>query len=305
MRRGAASRHSSASCSTDPSWRAYTNSTSGRSTASSVMGTGLLAQAPYTIADETRTRCWALTASVSAAVTPSVALCRRRARASASAEANQTITVLSPMRPSMRSALLLSRCSTRRPSPSEPSLTHTVVVAEVVVEATVMATDASAGVGRRLAFMADGPESDNPFENLPMFGDLARALSVGGPSTGARHGSLPAGRNRWCRRGQHRPRRSYQTRRAGADRRAACATSPSTALTRDRPRYRRRMGEQDARGVPTTVHRAGRIARQADDTVGVRELDLNADPMMAMMANLSKMMAPSMMGMAVGSMVGR
>src|SRR6478672_11437874 len=30
------------------------------------------------------------------------------------------------------------------------------------------------------------------------------------------------------------------------------------------------------------------------------EIDLNADPMMAMMANLSKMMAPSMMGMAVG-----
>jgi putative hydrolase len=34
-------------------------------------------------------------------------------------------------------------------------------------------------------------------------------------------------------------------------------------------------------------------------------VDLNADPLMAMMANLSKMMAPSMMGMAVGSMVGR
>jgi len=33
--------------------------------------------------------------------------------------------------------------------------------------------------------------------------------------------------------------------------------------------------------------------------------DLNADPMMAMMAGLSRMMAPSMMGMAVGSMVGR
>jgi len=33
--------------------------------------------------------------------------------------------------------------------------------------------------------------------------------------------------------------------------------------------------------------------------------DLSGDPLMAMMANLSKMMAPSMMGMAVGSMVGR
>ncbi|MBK5332235.1 MAG: hypothetical protein JJD93_09705, partial [Ilumatobacteraceae bacterium] len=29
--------------------------------------------------------------------------------------------------------------------------------------------------------MADGPGSDNPFENLPMFGDLARALSGQGP----------------------------------------------------------------------------------------------------------------------------
>jgi putative hydrolase len=38
---------------------------------------------------------------------------------------------------------------------------------------------------------------------------------------------------------------------------------------------------------------------------GDNAVDLNADPLMAMMANLSKMMAPSMMGMAVGSMVGR
>ena len=29
--------------------------------------------------------------------------------------------------------------------------------------------------------MADGPGSDNPFENLPMFGDLARALAGQGP----------------------------------------------------------------------------------------------------------------------------
>jgi len=35
------------------------------------------------------------------------------------------------------------------------------------------------------------------------------------------------------------------------------------------------------------------------------DLTDGADPMMAMMANLSQMMAPSMMGMAVGSMVGR
>ena len=44
-----------------------------------------------------------------------------------------------------------------------------------------MTTDASAEAGRRLAFMADGPGSENPFENLPMFGDLARALSGQGP----------------------------------------------------------------------------------------------------------------------------
>ena len=44
-----------------------------------------------------------------------------------------------------------------------------------------MTTDATADAGRRLAFMADGPGSENPFENLPMFGDLARALSGQGP----------------------------------------------------------------------------------------------------------------------------
>ena len=41
--------------------------------------------------------------------------------------------------------------------------------------------------------------------------------------------------------------------------------------------------------------------RPAADSTDLTE----ADPMMAMMANLSQMMAPAMMGMAVGSMVGR
>ena len=50
-------RHSSTSSSADASWRANTNSGSGRNTDSSVIGTGLFENAPYTIADDTITRC--------------------------------------------------------------------------------------------------------------------------------------------------------------------------------------------------------------------------------------------------------
>jgi hypothetical protein len=50
-------RHCSTSSSAEASWRAKTNSTSGRSGASSVSGTGLFAAAPYTIADDTNTTC--------------------------------------------------------------------------------------------------------------------------------------------------------------------------------------------------------------------------------------------------------
>ncbi|MEP7201481.1 MAG: zinc-dependent metalloprotease [Ilumatobacteraceae bacterium] len=154
--------------------------------------------------------------------------------------------------------------------------------------------------------MADGPGSENPFENLPMFGDLARALSGQGPLN-------------WDAARQF----------AGL-----AATGGTTEVNID-PAVRIKFGElakiaelhvRDLTGfdgpspdvVPVTAGAwaqrtleayrplftelatsLGQPAAPSDDD------EFDADPMMAMMAGLSKMMAPSMMGMAVGSMVGR
>ena len=53
---------------------------------------------------------------------------------------------------------------------------------------------------------------------------------------------------------------------------------------------------------PLFTELAESLGRRGDSTAGLPD---GTDPMIAMMANLSQMMAPSMMGMAVGSMVGR
>jgi putative hydrolase len=157
--------------------------------------------------------------------------------------------------------------------------------------------------------MADGPGSDNPFENLPMFGDLARALAGQGPLN-------------WDAARQF----------------AALAATGGAAEVNIDPSVRIKLGElaqiaqlhvRDLTGfdgpspevLPVTSGAWAQrtleayrplftelatslgqpVAPSDDDDIE----ELNADPMMAMMANLSKMMAPSMMGMAVGSMVGR
>ena len=171
-----------------------------------------------------------------------------------------------------------------------------------------MTTDATADAGRRLAFMADGPGSENPFENLPMFGDLARALSGQGPLN-------------WDAARQF----------------AGLAASAGAAEVNIDPTVRIKLGElaqiaemhvRDLTGFdgpspevlpvtsgawaqrtleayrPLFTELATSLGQPAASS-GDEAVDLNADPLMAMMANLSKMMAPSMMGMAVGSMVGR
>jgi putative hydrolase len=149
--------------------------------------------------------------------------------------------------------------------------------------------------------------SGNPFENLPMFGDLARALSNQGPLNweAARQfaGLAATGGN------------------------AEANVDPSVRITfaelariadmhvRDLTGYEGRTPEV----VPLTpglwaqrtleayrplfTELAASLGRQNEETEGDEEVA--GDPFMSMLANLSKMMAPAMMGMAVGSMVGR
>lgn len=154
--------------------------------------------------------------------------------------------------------------------------------------------------------MAEGPGSGNPFENLPMFGDLVKALSGQGPLN-------------WDAARQF----------------AGLAATGGAAEPNVDPTVRIKFGElsgiaemhvRDLTGfegpspevVPVTAGvwaqrtleayrplftelatSLGRQAEPSDDD------EVDADPLMSMLANLSKMMAPSMMGMAVGSMVGR
>ena len=157
--------------------------------------------------------------------------------------------------------------------------------------------------------MADGQGSENPFENLPMFGDLARALAGQGPLN-------------WDAARQF----------------AALAANGGSVEANIDPSVRIKLGElaqiaelhvRDLTGfdgtfpevVPVTAgawaqrtleayrplftEMATSLGQSAASADADTALDLNADPMMAMITNLSKMMAPSMMGMAVGSMVGR
>ena len=156
--------------------------------------------------------------------------------------------------------------------------------------------------------MADGPGSENPFENLPMFGDLARALSGQGPlnwdaarqfaglaaTGGAAEPNIdPSVR---IKLGQLAQIAELHVRDLtgfdGPSPEILPVTSGAWAQ-RTLEAYRPLFTE-----LATSL---GKPAVSSDSDA----IDLNADPMMAMMANLSKMMAPSMMGMAVGSMVGR
>jgi putative hydrolase len=152
--------------------------------------------------------------------------------------------------------------------------------------------------------MADADDSENPFANLPMFGDLAKALAGQGPLN-------------WDAARQF----------------AALAATGGAAEANVDPTARLALGDlariaemhvRDVTGTEvafpevTTVTK-GQWAQQALEayrplftelatSLGARppaEADASADPLMKMMAGLSSMMAPSMMGMAVGSMVGR
>ena len=157
---------------------------------------------------------------------------------------------------------------------------------------------------RRLDVMAEGDPADNPFANLPMFGDLAKALAGQGPLN-------------WDAARQF----------------AAMAATGGTSEANVDPTVRINLGHlarivemhvADVTGFEQsfpeiTVVSPGVWAQRTLDAyrplftemataLGQRPTDPaepSPDPMMAMMAGLSQMMAPAMMGMAIGSMVGR
>ncbi len=150
----------------------------------------------------------------------------------------------------------------------------------------------------------DGPQF-NPFANLPLFGDLAKALSGQGPLN-------------WDAARQFAALAST----GGA---SEANVEPSVRLAYDALVPIVEMHVRDVTGDDTVTARVDLVTpgawaqRTLEDyrplftelavSLGRGpagdDLDTPDDPMMAMMAGLSQMMAPAMMGMSIGSMVGR
>jgi len=159
---------------------------------------------------------------------------------------------------------------------------------------------------------ADDPSENNPFANnplsgIPMFGDLAKALSGQGPLNweAARQFAQLA-----ATEGASESNVDPALRFALAD------------LARIAEPHVLDVTGQDVAGFEVSTTTPGAWSQQALDayrplftelavSLGKRPItdddgeDDSSDPMMAMMAGLSQMMAPSMLGMAIGSMIGR
>ena len=156
--------------------------------------------------------------------------------------------------------------------------------------------------------MADGdlPSGDNPFAGMPMFGEFAQMLAGQGPLN-------------WDAAKQF----AAVAATGGA---AEANVEPSTRIAMAELARILEMHVHDLTGLTTvfpevtpvtpgvwaqrTLEAYRPLFTELATSLGRRpnaavDLTDGADPMMAMMANLSQMMAPSMMGMAVGSMVGR
>jgi putative hydrolase len=149
----------------------------------------------------------------------------------------------------------------------------------------------------------DEPMS-NPFAAMPMFGDLAKALQGQGPLNwdAARQFAMLG-----ATQGEAEHNIDPTVRIAFADlaRIAAMHVNDVTGTDTTYPEPRVITRSQWAAETldayrPLFTDMATSLGQQPD----VESADASSDPMMQMMAGLNRMMAPAMMGMSVGSMVG-
>ncbi len=167
--------------------------------------------------------------------------------------------------------------------------------------------------------MADGPDNPpsddqddegrddaptNPFTALPMFGDLAKALQGQGPLNwdAARQFAMLG-----ATQGEAEPNVDPAVRIAFTDlaRIAGMHVNDVTGTDNAYPEPRIVTRSQWAAETleayrPLFTDLATSLGQQP----GAEQADAGGDPMMQMMAGLNRMMAPAMMGMSVGSMVG-
>jgi putative hydrolase len=153
----------------------------------------------------------------------------------------------------------------------------------------------------------DDPFSNNPFSQLPMFGELAKALAGQGPLNwdAARQFAQLGSTG-----GAPEPNVEPAVRLAYEELGRLAWFHVADVVGRDdsAPGLQVVTRSQWASGTLDAYRHLFTEMATALGTPAVGELDVPDeadDPMMAMMAGLSKMMAPAMLGMAVGSMVGR
>ncbi|MCU1365976.1 MAG: hypothetical protein JWN39_1615 [Ilumatobacteraceae bacterium] len=157
--------------------------------------------------------------------------------------------------------------------------------------------------------MAEGDPADNPFGGIPMFGDLARALSGQGPlnwEAARQFAQLAATEGATEANVEPSIRFALADLARIAEPHVLDVTGRDVAgyeITTTTPGVWAQQALEAYRPLFTelAVSLGKRPTADADDS----ESDGSSDPMMAMMAGLSQMMAPSMLGMAIGSMIGR
>ena len=166
--------------------------------------------------------------------------------------------------------------------------------------------------------MAEGDRrpvrGDNPFGNIPLFGDLAKALAGQGPLNwdAARQFAQLAAERR-AERGNVDPavRIALADLARIAEMHVRDVTGIDPTFPEVTPVTPGAWAQRTLEAYRPLFTELATLARQrptlpgAEPVDDARRADDGGDQMMAMMANLSAMMAPSMMGMAVGSMVGR
>ena len=153
--------------------------------------------------------------------------------------------------------------------------------------------------------MAADDSADDPFSNLPMFGDLAKALAGQGPlnwDAARQFAAIAASGGKPEANVDPTVRMAYERLAPIAEmhvRDVTAVDAPPAMLELTTP------GGWAQRTLEAYRPLFTELAVSLGKPPAAEEADESGDPMMAMLAGLSQMMAPSMMGMAMGSMVGR
>jgi putative hydrolase len=151
----------------------------------------------------------------------------------------------------------------------------------------------------------DPREPPNPFAGLPLFGDLAKALAGQGPLNwdAARQFAVMGATG-----GTPEPNVNPEQRFVYEDlaRIATMHVADVIGLSHELGAVRAVTRSQWAtETLEAYRHLFTEMATSLGRAADTEEEDAATDPMMSMMAGLSRLMAPAMLGMSIGSMVGR